>query len=59
MTAPFEPERYTNEHEKKLHDLIEKKIRGERIEISLSKDLKATKADNLLETLEASLRKVA
>jgi DNA end-binding protein Ku len=59
MTAPFEPEQYTNEHEKKLHDLIEKKIRGERIEIPLSKDLKATEADNLLETLEASLRKVA
>ena len=31
LTAPFEPQKFENEHQKKLQDLIDKKARGEKI----------------------------
>ncbi|HEX2966639.1 MAG TPA: Ku protein [Syntrophorhabdaceae bacterium] len=59
MTASFQPDKYENEHQKKLQDLIERKTRGEKITILRPRRLKATTPDTLLDTLRASLKKVA
>jgi len=59
MAGPFEPQKFENEHEKKLQDLIDKKARGEKIVIMRPRRLKPTEPDKLLQTLEASLKKVA
>jgi len=59
MTAPFQPQKFKNEHHQKLQQLIDKKARGEKIAILRPRRLKATAPDKLLQTLEASLRKVA
>jgi DNA end-binding protein Ku len=59
MTAPFQPQKFENEHQKKLQNLIDKKARGEKIAILPPKRLKPTSSDKLLQTLEASLKKVA
>jgi DNA end-binding protein Ku len=58
LTVLFQPEKFENEHQKKLQNLIDKKARGEKIVILRPKRLKPTASDKLLETLEASLRKV-
>ncbi len=49
--APFEPEKFENEHRKKLQDMIEKKARGEKIAVLTPRRLKPTESDNLLTTL--------
>jgi DNA end-binding protein Ku len=59
LTVPFQPEKFENEHQKKLQDLIDRKIRGEKIAILRAKRLKPTESDKLLQALEASLKKVA
>jgi DNA end-binding protein Ku len=59
MSVPFQPEKFENEHQKRLQDLIDKKARGEKIAILRPKRLKATAPDKLLQALEASLKKVA
>jgi DNA end-binding protein Ku len=59
MTAPFEPQKFENEHQKKLQDMIEKKARGEKIAVLATRRLKPTESDELLQVLEASLKKVA
>ena len=59
LTGPFEPQKFENEHEKKLQALIDKKARGEKIAIVRPKRLKPTTPDKLLQTLEASLKRVA
>jgi len=59
LTAPFEPQKFENEHEKKLQDMIEKKARGEDIAVVPPRRLKPTKPDQLLQALEASLKKAA
>ncbi len=59
LTAPFAPQKFENEHQKKLQDLIDKKARGERIAILRPRRLKPTAPDKLLQALEASLKKVA
>jgi DNA end-binding protein Ku len=59
LAAPFEPQKFENEHQKKLQNLIDQKARGEKITIFRPKRLKPTTPDKLLETLEASLRKIA
>ncbi len=59
LTAPFEPEKFENEHQKKLQNMIEKKARGEKVVLLRPKRLKRTKSDQLLRTLEASLKKAA
>ena len=33
LTAPFEPQKFENEHQKKLQEMIERKARGEKIAI--------------------------
>ena len=59
LTVPFQPEKFENEHEKKLQNLIDKKIRGEKVAILRARKLKPTGSDKLLEALEASLKRVA
>ncbi len=59
LSAPFQPQKFENEHQKKLQDLIDKKARGEKIAVLLPKRLKPTAPDKLLEALKASLKKVA
>lgn len=59
LTAAFEPEKFGNEHEKKLRDLIDRKARGEEIAVRQPRRLDPTESDRLLEALEASLKKAA
>jgi DNA end-binding protein Ku len=59
LTASFEPRKFENEHQKKLQDMIEKKARGEKIEVLAPRRLKPTDSDQLLQALEASLKKAA
>ncbi len=59
LSGAFEPQKFENEHEKKLQALIDKKARGEKIAILRPKRRKPTPSDKLLQTLEASLKKVA
>ncbi len=59
LTAPFQPQKFENEHQKKLQQLIDKKARGEKIAILRPRRLKPTASDKLLQALEASLKKVA
>jgi DNA end-binding protein Ku len=56
LSAPFQPQRFENEHQRKLLDLIDKKARGEKIAILRPKRLKYTASDKLLQVLEASLK---
>jgi DNA end-binding protein Ku len=59
LTAPFQPAKFENEHQKKLRQLIDRKARGEKIVILRPRRLKPTSSDKLLEALEASLKRVA
>jgi DNA end-binding protein Ku len=59
MTGVFEPQKFENEHQKKLQEMIEKKARGENIAVLAPRRLKPTESDQLLQVLEASLKKVA
>lgn len=59
LTAAFQPERFEDEHQNKLKDLIDKKARGEKIAVVRPRRLRATEPDKLLQALEASLKKVA
>ncbi|MDD1745420.1 MAG: Ku protein [Candidatus Methanoperedens sp.] len=59
LSAPFQPQKFENEHRKKLKDLIDKKARGEKIAVLRPRRLKPTAPDKLLQALEASLKKVA
>ncbi len=59
LTASFEPQKFENEHQKKLQEMIEKKARGEKIAVLAPRRLQPTESDRLLEVLEASLKKAA
>ena len=59
LTVPFQPEKFENEHQKRLRDLIDKKIRGEKVAILRARQIKPTESDKLLKALEASLKRVA
>jgi DNA end-binding protein Ku len=59
LSAPFQPRKFENEHQKKLQTLIDKKARGEKIAVLRPRSLKPTAPDKLLQALEASLKKVA
>ncbi len=59
LTAPFQPLKFENEHQKRLRDLIDKKARGEKIAILRPRRLRPTAPDKLLQALEASLKKIA
>jgi DNA end-binding protein Ku len=59
LSAPFQPYKFENDHEKKLRSLIDKKARGEKIAVLRPRRLKLTEPDKLLQALEASLKQVA
>jgi DNA end-binding protein Ku len=59
LTVPFEPQKFLNEHQEKLQDLIAKKARGEKIALLRPKPMRGTAPDKLLQALEASLKQVA
>ncbi len=59
LTVPFEPQKFENEHQIKLQNLIDKKARGEKVALLSPRRLKPTAPDKLLQALEASLKKVA
>ena len=59
LSAPFQPEKFVDEHEKKLRALLARKARGEKIAILRPVRLKATQSDKLMQVLEASLKKAA
>ncbi len=59
LSVPFEPGKFGNDHEKKLREAIEKKARGENIELQVPRQMQPTGPDRLLEVLEASLKKAA
>jgi len=59
LTVPFDPRKFENEHQKKLKDMIEKKARGEKIAVLPPRRLKPTESGQLLQALEASLKKAA
>ncbi len=59
LSGPFEPQKFVNEHQKKLQEMIEKKARGENIAVLPPRRLHPTESDNLLQVLEASLKKAA
>jgi len=59
LTAPFQPHKFGNEHQKRLQELIDKKARGEKVVLLRPRLLQPTAPDNLLEVLEASLKKAA
>lgn len=59
LSVPFQPQKFENEHQKKLQKLIDKKARGGKIAILRPIRLKPTAPDKLLQALEESLRKVA
>jgi DNA end-binding protein Ku len=59
LSGPFQPQKFENEHQKKLQNLIDKKARGEKIALLRPRRLKPTAPDKLLQALEASLKKVA
>ena len=59
LTAPFEPQKFGNEHQKRLQKLIDKKARGEKVVLLRPRLLQPTAPDQLLQALEASLKKAA
>ncbi len=59
LSGPFDPHKFIDEHQNKLQAMIDKKARGEKIVLMRPNRLKPTEPDKLLQTLEASLKKVA
>ncbi len=59
LTGSFQPQKFENEHQEKIQNLLDKKVRGEKIAILRPRRLKPTTPDKLLQALEASLKKVA
>jgi DNA end-binding protein Ku len=59
LTVKFQPEKYENEHQKKLRDMIEKKALGQKIALLTPKHLKPTAPGKLLDALEKSLKRAA
>jgi len=57
LTVHFEPEKYINDHQKKLQAMIEKKARGEKVIVLKPRRLKSTESTKLLEMLEESLKR--
>jgi DNA end-binding protein Ku len=59
LTVAFQPQKFQNEHQQKLQNLIAEKARGEKIAILRPRRVKPTAPDKLLQALEESLKKVA
>ena len=58
LTVNFQPEKYRNEHQQKLKELIKLKTRGGKVAVIKPRSRRTTPPDNLLEVLEESLRNV-
>jgi DNA end-binding protein Ku len=56
LTVKFQPEKYRNDHQEKLKNMIENKAHGQKIALMTPKHLKPTTPGKLLETLEKSLK---
>lgn len=59
LSAPFAPQKFVNEHQQKLQQLIARKARGEKLVLLQPQQRPPTAPEQLLATLEASLKKVA
>ncbi len=59
MTVRFQPEKYKNEHQEKLQNLIDQKARGAKIILLKPRHRKATEPGKLLTVLEESLKRAA
>ena len=59
LTVRFQPQKYKDEHQKKLRALIEKKVRGEKITLLKPRQVKPTEGEKLLAALEESLKAAA
>jgi len=57
LSGKFEPEKYKNEYQEKLRDLIQKKARGEKIAVQPPVKHKATEPGRLLAALQESIKK--
>ena len=55
LEEPFQPERYHNEYEAKLRDLIEQKAQGKEVKLPKPKPVAPTKDEDLVGVLERSL----
>ena len=55
LAGEFEPERYKDEYRACVMEMIERKARGERIDVRGAREPRATKAPDLTEMLRASL----
>jgi DNA end-binding protein Ku len=59
LTVRFQPEKFKNEHQKKLRALLEKKARGQKVVLAKPRHLKSTAQAELLKMLEKSLEKAS
>lgn len=59
MSAPFQPQKFINEHQRKLRQLLDQKARGAKLVLLRPRLVQPTSADQLLQALEASLKQVA
>jgi len=59
LTVAFQPEKYVNDHQKKLKEMIEKKAHGRKVELFTPRHHTPTTPGALLDALEKSLKKVA
>lgn len=57
LAAPFKPEQYTDEYQRKLHELIENKIAGHEVVASVQEEQDTGKIINLMDALKASVEK--
>jgi DNA end-binding protein Ku len=59
LSVPFEPKKFTDEHQKRLLEMISKKAKGEKITVLAPKRLTPTESGKLVQALEASLKQAA
>ena len=59
MSGRFQPEKFENRHQVRLQELVDRKARGQKIQVRRPKRRAATEPSRLLSVLEAGLRKVA
>lgn len=59
LAAPFSPQKYQDEHQRRLKELIQAKADGQAPVLQRPRVLHPTPPDGLMAALEASLRKVA
>ena len=58
LSGPFEPGKYHNEYEQRLKELVDKRAKGQKVELPRVRARRATREDHLMEALQASLDQV-